>query len=196
VPDRLLLRHLNASVLPNGIHHLPNSRALRWEAFSNGECGMPGLRRMIARTRSCRFSARVNVARLGVAIRLAVEASPASRLIVRDDGSSATRYSRASLSTVTEGIDHGRIGESPASHVAPYVSIWAIEGARTPELIGWWVICGDVPADYMTGDQADNPRDAARVFARRWSEGASYILGTWADDAPSGCPISETVSTS
>lgn len=46
-----------------------------------------------------------------------------------------------------EGVSHGRIGEWPAWHVAPYVSIWAIESATTPDSIDWWVICGDGPTD-------------------------------------------------
>jgi len=75
-----------------------------------------------------------------------------------------------------EGISHGRIGEWPAWHVAPYVSIWAIESATTPDSIGWWVICGDGPTDYVCAGQVSHPRDAVRAFGTRWEEVASYML--------------------
>jgi hypothetical protein len=38
----------------------------------------------------------------------------------------------------TQGVAHGRVGDWPAWHVAPYVSIWAIESLIRPEWIGWW----------------------------------------------------------
>jgi len=41
-----------------------------------------------------------------------------------------------------QGVDHGEIGEWPAWHFAPYVSIWAIESKKRPSRLGWWVICG------------------------------------------------------
>ncbi len=75
-----------------------------------------------------------------------------------------------------EGVRHGRIGEWPAWHVSPYVSIWAIESATTPDSVGWWVICGDGPTDYVSGKRAEDPRAAVRVFADRWNEVASYML--------------------
>jgi Domain of unknown function (DUF4826) len=37
----------------------------------------------------------------------------------------------------SEKVEHGRIGDWPAWHVAPYVSIWAIESVARPEWIGW-----------------------------------------------------------
>lgn len=45
----------------------------------------------------------------------------------------------------SQNVTHGRIGEWPAWHVAPYVSMWAIESLSRPNDIGWWVICGDLP---------------------------------------------------
>ena len=74
-----------------------------------------------------------------------------------------------------EGVGHGRIGEWPAWHVAPYVSIWAIESAATPEWVGWWVIAGDVPTDYIVADSVEDPRSAVRAFAKRWLELASFM---------------------
>lgn len=67
-----------------------------------------------------------------------------------------------------EGIRHGKISEWPAWHVAPYVSVWAIESALQPEAIGWWAISGDLPTDYVSASQVDHPRKALQLIARRW----------------------------
>jgi hypothetical protein len=71
----------------------------------------------------------------------------------------------------SQSIEHGRVGEWPAWHVAPYVSIWAIESITRPNWIGWWVICGDLPTDYISSaaiDPPQHPRKALLAFAERW----------------------------
>ena len=71
----------------------------------------------------------------------------------------------------SQKVEHGRIGDWPAWHVAPYVSIWAIESMARPEWIGWWVICGDLPTDYISSADVgppQHPRKALRVIAERW----------------------------
>jgi hypothetical protein len=71
----------------------------------------------------------------------------------------------------SQKVQHGRIGDWPAWHVAPYVSIWAIESLVRPEWIGWWVICGDLPTDYISSADVkhpQHPRKAIRVIAERW----------------------------
>jgi len=75
-----------------------------------------------------------------------------------------------------EGIRHGRIGDWPAWHMSPYVSIWAIESGTTPDSVGWWVICGDGPTDYVSAKRVKDPRAAVQAFADRWNEVASYML--------------------
>ena len=69
-----------------------------------------------------------------------------------------------------ERVKCGRIGDWPAWHVAPFISIWAIESARFPGSVGWWVICGDLPTDYISASTAKNPRDALREIIPRWSK--------------------------
>jgi hypothetical protein len=71
----------------------------------------------------------------------------------------------------SQGVTPGRIGEWPAWHVAPYVSIWAIESVARPEWIGWWVISGYLPTDYISSSEVSppqHPRKAIRVIAERW----------------------------
>ncbi len=71
----------------------------------------------------------------------------------------------------SQGVSHGRIGDWPAWHVVPYVSIWAVESKVRPEWIGWWVICGDLPTDYVSASDVEppqHPRKAMQLIAERW----------------------------
>jgi len=68
------------------------------------------------------------------------------------------------------GLEHGEIGEWPAWHVAPYVSIWAIESLANPGSVGWWAISGDLPGDYCSAAGRRHPRLALRHFAQSWRE--------------------------
>jgi hypothetical protein len=80
----------------------------------------------------------------------------------------------------SQGLKHGRIGEWPAWHVAPYASIWAIESLARPEWIGWWLICGDLPTDYISSADVNppqHPRKAMRVFAENWLQ----MVNAWKD---------------
>ena len=46
-----------------------------------------------------------------------------------------------------------------------------LKASRRPEWIGWWVICGDLPTDYISSADAkppQHPRNAMRVFAENW----------------------------
>lgn len=70
-----------------------------------------------------------------------------------------------------QAVKHGRIGEWPAWHVAPCASIWAVESLTRPEWIGWWVICGDLPTDYISSADVtppQHPRKAMQVFSHNW----------------------------
>jgi hypothetical protein len=74
-----------------------------------------------------------------------------------------------------QGVEHGRVGEWPAWHVAPYVSVWAIESKKSPGWVGWWVICGDLPTDYVSAKEIKTPREAVRSIAREWREHARLM---------------------
>jgi hypothetical protein len=75
-----------------------------------------------------------------------------------------------------QGVTHGRIAEWPAWHIAPYVSIWAIESAKRPEWVGWWVLYGDLPTDYVTSKNIKHPREAMHAIAKRWLEVSEYMI--------------------
>ena len=68
-----------------------------------------------------------------------------------------------------QDLEHGELGEWPAWHMAPYVSVWAVESRKAPGSVGWWVICGDLPSDYCSSsDGCANPRRALRRFSESW----------------------------
>lgn len=67
-----------------------------------------------------------------------------------------------------EKVDFHDVGEWPAWHLAPYVSIWAVSVRARPEWLGWWAICGDLPTDYCTAAEPVHPRTAAKHFSNSW----------------------------
>lgn len=69
-----------------------------------------------------------------------------------------------------QGLEHGPVGDWPAWHLAPMVSIWAVESLEGPGRVGWWVIYGDLPTDYVSGTGIGAPREAVAAFARRWAD--------------------------
>lgn len=73
---------------------------------------------------------------------------------------------------MAQRVHHGEVGDWPAWHLAPYVSVWAIESAVEPGSMGWWVISGDLPTDYAGSDGLLDPREALRAFAERWKAAA------------------------
>jgi hypothetical protein len=80
----------------------------------------------------------------------------------------ADRRAEVARYLAAQGVEHGRIGEWPAWHVAPYVSVWAIESKLRPGWVGWWVICGDLPTDYVSAGEIRHPRAAMQAIADSW----------------------------
>jgi hypothetical protein len=75
-----------------------------------------------------------------------------------------------------EGIAFGAIDKLPSWSVAPYVSIWAIADSAHTNRQAWWVICGDLPTDYISALSVAHPRHALRLIAHRWLEVSAYML--------------------
>ena len=63
----------------------------------------------------------------------------------------------------------------PAWHLPPYASLWAIESGENPGWVGWWVICGDLPTDYVSAQTIKHPRQAMRALADRWAPAAERM---------------------
>lgn len=87
----------------------------------------------------------------------------------------AERREEVSQYLQREGVRHGQIGMEPAWYLAPYVSIWAIESLEYSGSVEWWAISGDMPNDYVSAEEARNPREAVRAIASLWKEAAQYM---------------------
>jgi hypothetical protein len=85
-----------------------------------------------------------------------------------------------------EHVSHGEVGEWPAWHLAPYVSVWAIESKAKPGWVGWWVVCGDLPTDYVSAESIKHPRHALQEIASRWQR---YVEGVRGGAAPDDLTI-------
>ena len=69
----------------------------------------------------------------------------------------------------------GDLADIPAWLIYPYVSLWAVESHRTPGYIGWWVICGDCPTDYVTATPDQSARSGLRAIAAQWQSAVAYL---------------------
>lgn len=77
-----------------------------------------------------------------------------------------------------EGVKYNDIGDWPAWHVPPLIAIWAIESRAKPGWIGWWVISGDLPTDYVSASDIkppQHPRKALQAIVTRWTQ----LVSTW-----------------
>jgi hypothetical protein len=75
-----------------------------------------------------------------------------------------------------QDVDHAGVAEEPSFDVHPYLALFAVNSKRYPGRIGWWVIVGDIPADYISSAERKTPRDAIRGFAELWLEVSDYML--------------------
>lgn len=73
-------------------------------------------------------------------------------------------------------VQHGGVSETPAWHLYPHVSVWAVESGRSAGWVGWWVICGDCPTDYVTCTGDRTPRSAIETIVQRWRDTAERLL--------------------
>ena len=87
----------------------------------------------------------------------------------------AERRSEVSSYLAREGVVHGPIGAEPAWHLAPYVSLWAVDSVVQPGSVGWWAISGDMPNDYVSASHASTPREAVGAIASLWKEASQYM---------------------
>jgi len=69
-----------------------------------------------------------------------------------------------------QNVEHGQVSEHPAWEEIPCTSIWPIESKKTPGNVGWWVIAGDHPTDYVSAKEIKEPRFACEAIAKGWLE--------------------------
>jgi len=87
----------------------------------------------------------------------------------------AEQRARAGEYLRAQRVPFGSVADRPAWHLAPYVALWPALGQRTGQL-QYWIIVGDLPADFLPGDAAADPRGAVTAFAARWQQVARGML--------------------
>jgi hypothetical protein len=98
-----------------------------------------------------------------------------------DDDAWCVEQRRQVLSYLTaEGFRLPTVGDWPAWHVAPIISVWAVESVEQPGWVGWWVVSGDFPTDYIACGNDRHPRQALRDIGLRWQDAAR----SWAEGKP------------
>jgi hypothetical protein len=110
-----------------------------------------------------------------------------------DDPSQLADWIREQRANVLEYLAGEGVAASvppePSWQEAPYVAIWAAMSSTAPGRVGWWVICGDVPTDYVSSSEIPDPRSAVRVFGRRWLKASKRMArGETSDDFSLGTP--------
>ena len=73
-------------------------------------------------------------------------------------------------------VTHGGVADAPAWFVAPYLAVWPVTSLKSGSpSVGWWVLSGDVPTDYLSSAEGRDAREAMRAFSRRWSDLATRM---------------------
>jgi Domain of unknown function (DUF4826) len=58
--------------------------------------------------------------------------------------------------------------------LSPHVSVWTSPArGKTPRT---WIICGDLPADFIQDKRISDARSAVRAFGARWTDVSRYML--------------------
>lgn len=74
-----------------------------------------------------------------------------------------------------ENCRHAGVSDWPTFHAGMHLALWAVQSTKHAGRIGWWVISGDVPTDYMSSADGEQPQDALRHFAAQWAEMADCM---------------------
>lgn len=109
-----------------------------------------------------------------------VEANVSSSALDYDDPDLQARWCAGRRAEVIgylfrEQVKHDCVPESPEWFVAPYVSIWKVKSAKASDG-DWWVICGDLPTDYVSARGIESPRQVMDAISKRWFEVSDYMI--------------------
>jgi hypothetical protein len=89
------------------------------------------------------------------------------------------QFQRANKHLAENGVLFESVVTAESRYLAPFVAIWKI---KVSDGKFYWVISGDVPADFMPYASEKNARDALRGFSLRWQLQADNILNSGSQD--------------
>ncbi len=89
------------------------------------------------------------------------------------------QFQRANKHLAENGVLFESVVTSESRYLAPFVAVWKI---KTSDGKYYWVISGDVPADFMPYETEKTARDAMRSFSLRWQLQADNLLRSGMQD--------------
>ena len=72
---------------------------------------------------------------------------------------------KANKHLAENGIVVSTVDETVSRYLLPFFAVWKVK-ANDKKV--YWVLSGDLPADFIAGDNAKNAREALRHFALSW----------------------------
>jgi hypothetical protein len=89
------------------------------------------------------------------------------------------QFQRANKHLAEKGVLFDSVVTTESRYLAPFVAIWKI---KAMDGRFFWVISGDVPADFMPYESEKTARAALRGFSLRWQLQADNILHSGTKD--------------
>ncbi|MCL1094825.1 MULTISPECIES: DUF4826 family protein [Shewanella] len=85
-----------------------------------------------------------------------------------------TQFQKANKFLAEKGIMPNKVYADESRYLAPFVAIWKMD-SKKPAKQTFWVMSGDLPADYVDVNVAATARDAIRHFSMMWQMKAENI---------------------
>jgi len=85
------------------------------------------------------------------------------------------QFQRANKHLAENGVLFDSVVVEESRYLAPYVAVWKIKSQQGKY---FWVLSGDLPADYIPFDTAPDVRSALKHFSLSWQLKAENISAT------------------
>lgn len=85
------------------------------------------------------------------------------------------QFQRANKHLAENGVLFDSVVVEESRYLAPYVAVWKIKSQQGKY---FWVLSGDLPADYIPFDTAEDVRSALKHFSLSWQLKAENIIST------------------
>lgn len=103
------------------------------------------------------------------------ETTDSSRVMTQAEHDTWVReqFQRANAHLAENGVLFESVVVEASRYLAPYVAVWKIKSQQGKF---FWVLSGDLPADYVPFDVAPDARGALRHFSLSWQLKAENIM--------------------
>ena len=89
------------------------------------------------------------------------------------------QFQKANKHLAQNGVLFKSVAAEESRYLAPICAVWKILANDNKK---YWVISGDLPADYAASEGAATARDAIRLFSYKWQMQAENIRRQVVDD--------------